>query len=251
MIDLLARTTSSQAVSLLVQRAPPEVYRSRMSPPEGISGLYRAARLRIVDLVDGHPERLHLPVPATPGWRVHDVVAHLVGCAEDVTGGRAPVDGPTPEWTATHVGRGRGRVGGELLDRWEERSRVLERIIDRGRIWPIVVDVGAHEHDIRGALGDTGARNSRLVTRGAAVLLDELRTPLPLRVCTETGEFHSGPPPDGGLITTLRTTSFEAFRWRLGRRSRAQLRAMHWDADPMPFLDHLCEFGPAEVDVVE
>ena len=59
------------------------------------------------------------------------------------------------------------------------------------------------------------------------------------------------PAAHGGLVTTLTTTTFEAFRWRLGRRSRAQLRAMDWDADPMPFLGHLCVFGPAEVDVIE
>lgn len=222
-----------------------------MSGPECLSGLYRASRLRIMDLIAGHPERLHLPVPATPGWRVQDVVAHLVGGAEDITGGRPPTDGPTAEWTATHVERSRGKQPTELLDRWENRSRLLERIIDRGRIWEIVIDVGSHEHDIRGALGEAGARHTRLVNRGAAVLLDELETPLPLRVCTETDEFLCGPPAEGGLVTTLMTTSFEAFRWRLGRRSRAQLRAMHWDADPLPFLDHLCRYGPAKVDVIE
>lgn len=223
----------------------------RMSPPEGLSGLYRAARLRIMELVTGHPERWDLPVPATPGWRVHDVVAHLVGGAEDITGGRVPVDGPTSQWTAAHVRRGRGKVLVELLDRWDDRSRVLERIIDRGEAWQIVLDIGAHEHDIRGALGDRGARDTRLVTRGAAVLLGQLRTPLPLCVRTETAEFTCGPPADWGITAALTTTSFEAFRWRLGRRSRAQLRAMDWDADPLPYLDHLCEFGPAEADVVE
>jgi hypothetical protein len=49
----------------------------------------------------------------------------------------------------------------------------------------------------------------------------------------------------------LRTTSWEAFRWRLGRRSRAQLAAMDWSADPSEFLDQLCIFGPATVDVIE
>jgi hypothetical protein len=49
----------------------------------------------------------------------------------------------------------------------------------------------------------------------------------------------------------LHTTAFEAFRWRLGRRSRAQLAAMEWSADPTAVLDHLVVFGPAARDVIE
>jgi hypothetical protein len=43
----------------------------------------------------------------------------------------------------------------------------------------------------------------------------------------------------------------EAWRWRTGRRSRAQLAAMDWSDDPTPVLDHLYMFGPAETDIVE
>jgi hypothetical protein len=57
--------------------------------------------------------------------------------------------------------------------------------------------------------------------------------------------------PDDGEPVTLRTTSWEAFRWRLGRRSAAQLAAMDWSGDPSPFIGGLCIFGPASADVVE
>lgn len=49
----------------------------------------------------------------------------------------------------------------------------------------------------------------------------------------------------------LRTDRFEAFRWRLGRRSRAQLAGMDWTGDPSPILDDLVIFGPADSDVHE
>jgi hypothetical protein len=72
---------------------------------------------------------------------------------------------------------------------------------------------------------------------------------VPLRVTVEDAEFRSG--PDGGDEINLRTTRFEALRWRTGRRSRAQLAAMDWSTDPSQVLDHLYMFGPAEADLVE
>lgn len=62
-------------------------------------------------------------------------------------------------------------------------------------------------------------------------------------------EYRSG--PENGAEIHLRTTRFEALRWRTGRRSRAQLAAMDWSNDPTPVLDHLCMFGPAKTDIVE
>jgi len=84
---------------------------------------------------------------------------------------------------------------------------------------------------------------------GAKLLLGALQVPQPLVVGTEDHEVRVG--PEDGEPVTLTTTTFEAFRWRLGRRSPAQLAAMDWSGDPAPFLDHLCVFGPARADVVE
>jgi hypothetical protein len=49
----------------------------------------------------------------------------------------------------------------------------------------------------------------------------------------------------------LRSSYWEVLRWRLGRRSRAQLATMNWSRDPAPVLDHLFEFGPARADIAE
>ena len=67
---------------------------------------YRAARLRIADLVnDNLGDR---QVPATPDWSVHDVVSHLYGVMTDVSSGN--LDGvATPVWTAAQVQRCRDR----------------------------------------------------------------------------------------------------------------------------------------------
>ena len=112
-----------------------------------------------------------------------------------------------------------------------------------------VGDITSHEHDVRAALGRPGARDSAAVWYSSDRLLTNLRTPVPLRVTVEDAEYRSG--PDDGAEIRLRTTRFEALRWRTGRRSRAQLAAMDWSGDPAPVLDHLYMFGPADIDVVE
>lgn len=211
--------------------------------------LYAETRQRFTDFVLAHPDGWDAPAPATPGWAVRDLVAHLTGVAEDLTAGRIPSGGPSEEWTAGHVARGRDVPVPELLEKWAASSGAVEQALAARAVWPIVLDVGAHEQDARGAVGDTGARDSRVVRIGAKVLLGSLQVPQPLIVRTEDLEVRVG--PEEGEPVTLTTTTFEAFRWRLGRRSPAQLAAMDWSADPTPFFDHLCVFGPAKADVVE
>jgi hypothetical protein len=214
-----------------------------------LSLLYREARERTAALVPGLDDTL--PVPATPGWSVHDVVAHLAGAAQDVVSGNGPTDGPTPEWTARHVERGRGVPTADLLQQWGEAAVAVEALLENAPIWPLVFDATSHEHDLRGVVGDTGARDSVGVVLGAKLLLGALRVSAPLRVVTATHDVRVGPDAPDEERTVLRTTDFEAFRWRMGRRSAAQLAAMDWSADPAPFLADLCVFGPAERDVVE
>ena len=126
---------------------------------------------------------------------------------------------------------------------------LVEALLDAMPVTQLVLDAGSHELDVRGALGDNGFRDGDLVRVGSKVLLASLAVPAPLVVVTERGQARRG--PQDGAVTTLVTTAFEVFRWRLGRRSRAQLAAMDWSGDPEPFLDHLCIFGPAEADLVE
>ncbi len=215
-----------------------------------LSTLYRESRERIGALVPTIPDDT-LPVPATPGWSVHDVVAHLVGAAQDAARNVIPEDGPTPAWTAGHVERGRHLATSELLARWEKAAPYVDELLDRMPIWPFVFDVTSHEHDLRGAVGDSSHRDVTGVVLGAKLLIGSLQVPAPLRVVTQTHDLTVGPPAGDDGPVVLRTTDFEAFRWRLGRRSAAQLRAMDWSGDPEPFLPSLCIFGPAEQDVVE
>ena len=94
-------------------------------------------------------------------------------------------------------------------------------------------------------------RDCPVVHIGAAVMLKGLEVPHPLFIETEHREVRVGPAGEGDEPNRLSTSDYEAFRWRLGRRSRHQLATMHWSGDPEPYLDRLCIFGPAQRDLIE
>ena len=179
---------------------------------------------------------------------MRDVVAHLAAVADDWV--RAGLTGaPTDEETAAQIARFDGQH--DVRDRrgMDRRGRSAGPSRRNRGVEPPVGDVTSHEHDVRAALGRPGARDSAAVHYSSDRLLTNLRPPVPLRVTVEDAEYRSG--PDDGAEIQLRTTRFEALRWRTGRRSRAQLAAMDWSEDPTPVLDHLYMFGPADTDIVE
>ncbi|WP_232375301.1 maleylpyruvate isomerase family mycothiol-dependent enzyme [Mycolicibacterium baixiangningiae] len=211
--------------------------------------LYQESRERIVGLLTALDEAgWDAAAPACPGWRVRDVVSHLVAVAEEWVDGRL-AGVPTDEQTAAQVARFRGAGTTDVLAAWAAAAGELERQAQtRGLVAP-VADIVSHEHDIRGALGRPGARDSAGVRHSSEQVLDILQPPVPLRVIVEDSEYRSGPASGDEL--RLRTSRFESLRWRTGRRSRAQLAAMDWSAEPGPVLDALYLFGPATDDVVE
>jgi uncharacterized protein (TIGR03083 family) len=221
----------------------------RRADPRAVARLYRDAKERITSLVEGLDEAgQQTPVPACPGWSVRDVVAHVTAVADEW--GRGVLTGPpTDEQTAAQVARFDGQRLTDIIAAWTDATAHLCRLAEDSGLEPPIGDVVAHEHDIRGALGTPGARDTEAVRYTADRLLGSLRAPFPLRVAVEDAEYRTG--PDDGPELRLQTTRFEALRWRTGRRSRAQLAAMDWSADPSPVLDRLCLFGPAQADLVE
>jgi uncharacterized protein (TIGR03083 family) len=219
------------------------------APAPDLAQLYRDTRERLTSLVAVLDEQaLATSVPACPGWQVQDVVAHLAAIVEDALAGRL-TGPPSEEETAVQVARYKGRPMPQTLDGWTAGAPRFEEAISAFDIPPAVIDVASHEQDIRGALGRPGARDCPAVQQMAGWLLQRLRTPVPVRVTVEDAEFRIG--PEGEPVLGLRTTRFEAFRWRMGRRSRDQLTVLDWSGDPAPVLDHLVVFGPARTDIIE
>jgi uncharacterized protein (TIGR03083 family) len=214
-----------------------------------VARIYQDARARITALVGELDDAaLSIRVAACPRWSVRDVVAHLAAVADDW--GRGSLTGPpTDEQTAAQIARYDGQTFDDILLDWEAVVARLDQLADTEGVEPPIGDITCHEHDIRGAIGRPGARDSDAVRYSSDRLLASLRSPVPLRVAVEDAEYRSG--PDDGTELLLHTTRFEALRWRSGRRSRAQLATMNWSGDPAPVLDHLYMFGPADSDVVE
>lgn len=215
-----------------------------------LAGLYRDTRERLSHLIGGlDAAALGTMVPACPGWAVRDVLAHLTAIAEDALAGRL-TDMPDDEFTAGQVARFADVPVAEMLTRWSAAAPAFEAAIEAFRIWPAVIDVASHEQDIRGALGLPGARTCAAIKQTVPRLASRLDLPVPVRIVTEHGEYLTG-DGDGEAELTLSTSEFELFRWRMGRRSLAQLAAMDWSADPSAILGQLTIFGPATADIVE
>ena len=85
----------------------------------------------------------------------------------------------------------------------------------------IVMDLAAHEHDLRLALGQPGAQDEEAVTIGGTFILRGLR---------------AGDPDLVAQIEALDLSAFEVFRAITGRRSAAQLVALGIPVEPLAVL---------------
>jgi uncharacterized protein (TIGR03083 family) len=216
--------------------------------------VYREARQRIGALVAARPETGDTVVPACPGWTVQCVTAHLVAVVEDVLAGRLTRP-PSAEETAEQVARRSGRPVAAVVAEWDALAPQFEAALSATPVWPAALDVLSHEQDIRGAIGERGARDVPGIVAGARRLVQGIPAPVDLLVHLDGEDYWTGPDSSRGAgegpALELTTTSFEAFRFRLGRRSRPQLAALAWSGDPAPVLDHLTIFGPSPTDIVE
>jgi uncharacterized protein (TIGR03083 family) len=221
--------------------------------PDGVDlgSVYRASRERLSEVIAATPAADAVSVPACPGWSVHDVLSHLVAVIEDVFAGRL-TGPPSDEATAEQVVRRKGRPTNEVLEEWSALSTQMEDLLKTVPIWPAALDVLSHEHDVRGAVRVASARELPIITSAAFQMLAWFEPPVELTVHLGGQTFHHRPEgDDGDPQLTLDTTPFEAFRFRLGRRSRRQLAAMAWTGDPEPVLDCLTVFGPSRLDIIE
>ena len=214
-----------------------------------LARFYRETRQRLTALVSElDAAALATPVPACPGWSVADVIGHLAAIPEDALAGRL-TGPPSEEETAAQVARYRGRPMARTLAGWTDLGQQFEELVSAFKVWPAVIDVASHEQDIRGAVGQPGARDTEVIRVLADWLIARLPSPVPMCVTVEDAEIRVGPA--GDPVLGLRTTRYQAFRWRMGRRSRGQLAALDWSGDPAPVLDHLVIFGPAPADIIE
>ncbi len=197
-----------------------------MDPDFG--ALYRNARLRICELADASNDEVG--VAGTPGWRVHDVVAHLSGIAEDAMTGNME-GAPGPAWTSAQVERGRARTIEEMKGRWEEFGPGIEGFLSSpagAAASQAVMDIHTHECDLRQALGAPVELPADFLEWAGPGLL---------------ADFHEKVKTAGLPEVQLDAPPIEVLLGRMGRRTADEICALGWSADPQPYLDEFIIFG--------
>ena len=227
---------------------------------------YLEVRGRIVDLARDVAEAGPVPVPACPGWSVHGLLSHLTGNCADVM--RGNIEGAaTDPWTAAQVEERKDRPTADVLAEWDELAPSYAEMIDDfpGGFGPMALsDITVHEHDLRGALGRPGERDSDAVKFATRFVITHVfhpglvaagLGPLELRAdgsswLVGTSDPPTADPPEwrevvlqgvevpNGLsaAATVAAEPFELYRALTGRRSAAQIRAFDWSVDPDPYV---------------
>ncbi len=200
---------------------------------------YRGVRIRVGELVAACDDpALVIPAPATPEWTVHDLLAHLVGVTADIVSGNLDGVG-TDAWAAAQVEARRGATGDDLLAEWTEHGPVVEgRAGQFGRAaGQLVSDAVTHEHDVRGAFGAPGARDSDAVALSFGFLGLSLTAQLDAASRGALVVHHDGTTDTVGAgepVASLRIDDFEFMRALTGRRNVEQMAAYDWDGEFAP-----------------
>jgi uncharacterized protein (TIGR03083 family) len=213
---------------------------------------YAGIRHRLTELLEDvdDTEAASVTVPACPGWTITDVIAHLYGVEIDIMDGNLEGAG-TAAWADEQVRRFAPLGLHRLSDAWNETSPKVEAL---GGSFPpraaaqLVFDACTHEHDLRGAMGCPGARDTDSVIIGLTFiedsirgLVDERRLP-GIELDSPLFDVTIGPRP---ALVRVSASAFELFRTFAGRRSAEQIRALAWHGDPAPYLQVL-DRGPLQ-----
>jgi hypothetical protein len=178
---------------------------------------YAALRVRVTELMQSLSlGQLKTVVPHCPQWNVKDCLAHMVGVPEDVINGQ--MDGvATDAWTDRQVQRHTNDSIHDLLAVWETNAPVFAKIlpnIPQPVLSQFMFDQTTHEHDIRTAVGQPGARDTLAVAVAEGFIRNSLAQ-------------HSDPAI--AQLAAHKLTGFEFLRTLSGRRSRAQISLNGFD----------------------
>jgi uncharacterized protein (TIGR03083 family) len=224
--------------------------------PADCADAYRALRVRVTELVvASDPDALDALAPATPEWRVRDILAHMSGVNTDIVNGN--LSGVASDaWTDAQVATRRDWAVEQILEEWETNGSAVEAnaamLGSAAGQW--VYDACTHEHDIRHALGAPGERDSDAVGIAFGWGTDMLGRRLDGQgmagLVLETGDDAKAVGA-GEPRATVRVDRFEVIRAMTGRRSVAQIEAYDWDGPPQAAHLVLGMFTPRAADFVE
>lgn len=225
--------------------------------PLALAHEYRLARLRITDIVEdlitNSPEAERNRIPSCPAWTVHDLLAHVTGIASEIVAGNPPGEN-SDAWVDALVEMRRGASLRQLVDEWNVSGPVFEALAANTKrlAVPLSYDTVVHEHDLRHAIKQPGARDSSGVVSamhvGVWLMTNDLK-----RGGFGSVRFIAGGRTwdcgEGDIRLSLdldaeghRYPVWELLRLTGSRRSRAQLLDHNWDGDveaALPVLLHM------------
>lgn len=216
------------------------------------SSAYRGCRERISELASDAPdEDLGRTVPACPEWTVVDLVAHVIGVAEDFAAGNLEGAG-SDEWTTSQIARRSGMSVPALVEEWRVIAEPIEQMLDQlppGPTSLLIGDLASHEHDLRGALDRPGARDSDALwigldryVRWFGKRIKDAGLP---SVAIRSGDHHW----QAGILdptVELEGEAFELLRAMTGRRTHEEIASLSWTGDPSNYLDLVPTYSPAQ-----
>jgi uncharacterized protein (TIGR03083 family) len=174
---------------------------------------------RVSKLIEDKPESItSVMVPHCPKWTVKCVLSHMIGVPEDVLLGQ--MDGVTTEaWTQRQVDRHSEHSTAELLAIWGNTFEKFEALlpkIPQPTISQFVFDQVTHEHDIRHAISQPGARDSRAIAVAEGFVRDLIAR---------------NPDPEINALADSPVIGFDFVRSFTGRRSKAQIAELGLPAE--------------------
>lgn len=218
--------------------------------------IYRQKRQELVEMARGLSEdQLDTMVPATPEWRVHDVLAHLVGITADLNAGRFTAS-PPGEWTRIQVEARRDRSIDELAAEWEREGPRFEEGLglfgyELGSHY--IGDLLQHTQDINQALGRERIRDDDALIAALDFYLDSFHETLrqeglgvSVGLPDQTWSLGASAP-----CATVEGERFEIFRALGGRRSERQVRALPWSGDVDAVMPYVSRYSLPADDIVE
>jgi uncharacterized protein (TIGR03083 family) len=216
--------------------------------PEEQAAAYTGVRERVRSLVNQHDAEVW--IPSCPDWDVQKLLAHMAGVATALVNRNRP--GPDVQaWIDEHVTERQGRSVESLLDEWDSSNfegLILARPEGYGGL---LYDVAAHEHDLRGALGRPGGRDSDAVAICLAIQQQVLGRDMAAKGVRGSLTMDGGQSVLSGVNgegPTLQLTldgpdaAWELFRLVGSRRSMRQMRSLRWQGHLdsfLPALEHL------------
>lgn len=226
-------------------------------PIEKYSTSYRGCRERVSELVTAlADDDLVRRVPACPEWTVRDLAAHIIGVAADFSVGNLEQVG-TNEWTSAQIAKRKDHSVTDLIEEWTKLAEQVEPtadLIPPGAAQMLVGDAVTHEHDMRGAVDQRGARDSDAVwigldryirLFGKRIKDAELSSVV---VRSDEREWQAGIREPGAILSG---DAFELLRALTGRRTLDEISALKWTGDSSAYLAIFSTYPPTTISLSE